>query len=121
MIVPLKKMGVTIHRGDEETERYLEWRGAEGITWSDHDVFFRLKVSISSILEETHHVRQNRRGLNNDKSEPLSSWLNEIDAKKYLLQVSRKYGIPREEIKITKLQLKQYEEALKTYLERHGE
>ena len=121
LIVPLKKMGVTIHRGDEETERLLDLRGAEGDTIGTHDVFFRQKVSISAILEETHHIRQNRRGLNDDKGLTLRNILNEIDAKKYFLQVSRKYGIPREEIEITKLHLKQYSEALKTYLERHGE
>ena len=57
--------------------------------------------------------------MNDDKNAILRSILNEIDAKKYLLQVATKYGIPRQEVEITKLQLKQYEEALSEYLERH--
>ena len=120
LIIPLKKMGVTIHR-DEEAERLLNLRGAEGDTIGTHDVFFRKKISISAILEETHHIRQNRRGMNDDKEIGLRSILNEIDAKKYLLRVAKKYGIPREEIEATKIQLQMYKEALKEYKERLGE
>ena len=111
LIIPLIKMGVTIHRS-EETERFLNLRGAEGDTIGTHDVFFRRNVSISAILEETHHIRQNRHGMNDDKEIGLRSILNEIDAKKYLLRVAKKYGIPREEIETTKIQLAEYEEAL---------
>ena len=120
LIIPLKKMGVTIHR-DAEAERFLNLRGAEGDTIGTHDVFFRKNVSISAILEETHHIRQNRRGMNDDKEIVLRTILNEIDAKKYLLRVAKKYGIPREEIEATKIQLAQYEKELKEYKERHGE
>ena len=112
LIIPLKKMGVTIHR-DDEAERFLNLRGAEGDTIGTHDVFFREKVSVSAILEETHHIRQNRRGMNDDKEIGLRSILNEIDAKEYLLRVAKDYGIPREEIEITKKQLAQYEEELR--------
>ena len=120
LIIPLKKMGVTIHRGGE-VDRYLKMRGAEADTIGKYDVFFLEKVSISAILEETHHVRQNQRGFNDDKEFVLRSILNEIDAKKYLLRVAVKYGIPREEIEATRIQLEEYEAALKEYTERHGE
>ena len=112
LIIPLKKMGVTIMRG-EETERYLEMRGVEADTIGTHAILFRRNVSIRAILEETHHIRQNRRGMNDDKEIGLKSILNEIDAKKYLLRVADKYRIPREEIEATKIQLAEYEQALK--------
>ncbi len=112
LIVPLKKMGVTIIRG-EEAERHLDFMNAEASNFGTDIVFFRKNVSVSAILEETHHIRQNRRGMNDDKEEPLRSWLNEIDAKKYLLRVAKKYGIPREEIETTTIQLRQYEKLVK--------
>ena len=120
LIAPLKKMGVTIMRGDADTEKHLNLMGVEASNFGTHIVLFRERVSISAILEETHHIRQNRRGLNDDKAEPLRSWLNEIDAKKYLLRVAGKYGIPREEIEATKIQLEEYEAALRRYDERSG-
>lgn len=112
LIIPLKKMGVTIMRG-EEVERHLDFMNAEASNFGTDIVFFRKNISISAILEETHHIRQNRRGMNDDKKEPLRSWLNEIDAKKYLLRVAKEYGIPREEIEATKIQLAQYEKLVK--------
>ena len=45
--------------------------------------------------------------------EPLRSILNEIDAKEYLINNSKKYNIPRNEIEITKKQLKYYKDRLK--------
>ena len=119
LIIPLKKMGVTIHR-DEETERYLEIRGAAADTIGTHDVLFGKNVTISDILEETHHIRQNRRGMNDDKDIPLRRALNEIDAKEYLLRVAKRYKIPREETDTTKLQLAQYKEELEEYYRRNG-
>ena len=120
LIIPLKKMGVTIMRGDPDTERRLKMFGAQGITSGCDVVSFGKDVSISTILEETYHIRQNRQGMNDDKEISLRIILNEIDAKKYLLRVAKKYGIPRGEIEETKLQLKEYEAALKEYKERHG-
>lgn len=67
LIIPLKKMGVTIHR-DAEAERHLDFLGVEADTIGTHDVLFRKNVSISAILEETHHIKQNRRGMNDDKA-----------------------------------------------------
>lgn len=60
-------MVVTIIRGTEEAERYLDFMNAEASNLGTDIVFFRKNVSISSILEENHHIKQNRRGMNNDK------------------------------------------------------
>ena len=69
LIIPLKKLCVTI------------MCGAEGDTLDENTVLFKQKFSISAILEETHHIRQNRQKLNNDKDVRLRNILNKIDAK----------------------------------------
>jgi len=117
LIIPLNKMGVTILRGGEEVERHLEAQKAQASTIGKDVVFFREKISISAILEETHHVKQNRAGMNDDKDSTLRTILNEIDAKEYLLRVANQYGIPREEIEETKNQLSYYQDELKKYRE----
>lgn len=121
LIVPLKKMGVTIIRGGEEVERHLDMQGAQASNLGTEAVLFRQKVTISAILEETHHVHQNFQRMNDDKDAGLREILNEIDAKEYLLKVAKQYQIPREEIEETKLQLAQYQRALKEYYAKQGE
>ena len=120
LTIPLRKMGVTIMRGDDDTERRLKMFGAQGATLGSDVVSFRKNVSISTILEETYHIFQNRQGMNDDKEQRLRTILNEIDAKKYLLNVADKYNIPRSEIEETKEHLKYYENALDNYFKGEG-
>ena len=105
----------------EDIDRLLDLKGVEGDTLDEYTVLFKQQVSISAILEETHHIRQNRQGFNNDKDIRLRSVLNEIDAKEYLLRVADKYQIPREEIEATKIQLEMYKKVLEELEERFGE
>ena len=121
LIIPLKKMGVTIMRGGEKVESHLDLRNAQASNLGTDIVLFREKISMSAILEETYHIIQNRNGLNDDKDTTLRSILNEIDAKKHLLEIASNYGIPREEIAETELQLKQYEKELQAYYAERGE
>lgn len=58
---------------------------------------------------------QNRKGINNDKPEPLRTYLNEIEAKKFIIDNERKYKVPRIEIEETKRRLSKYQEALKKW------
>lgn len=44
---------------------------------------------------------QNKKGINNDKPEPLRTYLNEIEAKKFIIDNERKYKVPRIEIEET--------------------
>lgn len=99
-----------------EIEKQLDSMNAQAANLGKDIVFFREKVTISAILEETHHVKQNRAGLNDDKDVGLRTILNEIDAKEYLLSVAKQYGIPREEIEETKIQLEEYKKALDDYM-----
>lgn len=120
LTIPLKKMGVTIMRGDDETEQRLKIFGAQGATLGSDVVSFRKNVSISTILEETYHIIQNRQGMNDDKEQRLRTILNEIDAKKYLLNIADKYNIPRSEIQETEEHLVYYENALIDYYKEGG-
>lgn len=73
------------------------------------------------MLEETYHFMQNIAKMNDDKDEPLRTLLNEIDAKKHLLSISKKYKIPRSETELTEKQLKSYQELLEEYMEGYNE
>lgn len=121
LIVPLKAMGVTIMRGGEAVEKHLDEVNAQASNIGTHIVLFREKISISAILEESYHIIQNRQEMNYDKDAPLRHILNEIDAKEYLLKIANRYGIPREEIEETKMQLEQYKQELKKYYEKRGD
>ena len=73
------------------------------------------------MLEETYHFMQNIAKMNDDKDAPLRTLLNEIDAKKHLLSISKKYKIPRSETELTEKQLKSYQELLEEYMEGYNE
>jgi hypothetical protein len=55
--------------------------------------------------------------MNDDKPEPLRTYLNEIDAKEYLLKSTAKYKIPRNETELTQNQLVYYKKELENYNE----
>ena len=116
LTIAARKKGAVIMRGTEEVERHLDSMGAAASNLNDI-LLFRKNVCISEVLEETHHFEQNLMKLNDDKTEPLRSILNEIDAKQYLLDNAEKYKIPRNEIELTKKQLASYRKQLEEMLE----
>lgn len=105
MTIEARKNGANIIRGSDEIEKHLDDVGASAAIVED-TLLFRKDVCISDVLEETHHYMQNIGNLNPDKREPLRTILNEIEAKKYLIEYSKKYKIPRNEIETTKHHLK---------------
>ena len=113
LTAPLKKQGVLILRGTTEVERHLIQFNAEGSTFGISIIFFRKHVTLSCVLEEIYHIKQNKAGLNNDKPNEIRNTLNEIDAKQYLIKNARKFGIPRRETELTKKQLESYKNNLK--------
>ena len=112
--------GANILRGGEEVEHHLDTVGADASIVGD-TILFRKDVCVSEVLEETHHYMQNLNHMNDDKPEPLRTYLNEIDAKEYLLNNARKYKIPRNEIETTKKQLESYKAELEKYVKEFGE
>lgn len=119
LTIEARKNGANIIRGSDEIEKQLDDVGASAAIVGD-TLLFRKDVCISDVLEETHHYMQNIGNLNSDKPEPLRTILNEIEAKKYLIENSKKYKIPRNEIETTKHHLKSYEEELKKYVKEYG-
>lgn len=113
-----RKQGAVILRGEEEVENYLDRRQADALT-VEKVILFRQQVTLSEVLEEVHHFEQNLIGLNEDKDAVLRGILNEIEAKKFLLDNIKKYHIPRKEIEDTKKQLDFYERKLIEWKEIH--
>ena len=114
LTIEVRKKGAEILRGGEEIETHLDKVGADASIVGDV-IMFREDACVSEVLEETYHFMQNKSGLNGDKGEPLRTYLNEIDAKKYLIKNAKKYNISRSETELTKEQLEYYQEKLKEY------
>lgn len=117
LTIEARKEGAIIIRGTDEVEEHLEKEGAAAATLDDV-ILFRKDVCVSEVLEETRHFKQNKEKLNNDKGEPLRSILNEIEAKEYVLQNAKKYGVPRKEVEQLEKQVKSYKAQLNKELER---
>ena len=114
LTIESRKNGAIIVRGTVEVESHLDKLGAAASNIGDI-LCFRKDVCISEVLEETYHFKQNRMRMNDDKPDRLRSILNEIDAKKYLLNNASKYKIPRNEVELTRKQLKSYRKQLEQY------
>lgn len=120
LTIEARKHGAVIIRGTEDAERHLDAQGADAAILNDV-IIFRKEVCVSEVLEETYHFMQNIAKMNDDKDEPLRTFLNEIDAKKHLLNISKKYKIPRSETELTEKQLKSYQKLLEEYMEGYNE
>jgi len=114
LTIEARKNGAIIMRGGEEVEKHLDSMNADASILGDV-IFFREETNVSEALEETHHFIQNKNKMNDDKGEPLRTYLNEIDAKQYLLDNSKKFHIPRSETELTKEHLKYYQKLLEEY------
>lgn len=118
LTIEARKKGASLIRCSYGDEIYLHLEKENASAACLNNVLiFRPDVTISEVLEEIYHYEQNCAELNFDKEVKLMTLLNEIDAKKYLLSVSRKYSIPRREIEETKLHLAFYQTELKKYFE----
>lgn len=111
LTVSARKSGAIIMRGTDEVEHHLQSLNAYAATLGDV-LLFRRNATVSDVLEECFHFMQNQKGTNIDKPEPLRTYLNEIEAKQYLLDVQKKYKIPRSETEATKRQLQYYRNKL---------
>ena len=80
-------------------------------------LFFRSDVTVSEVLEETHHFIQNLNRLNDDKPVSLRIILNEIEAKEFIIKNAKKYNVPRVEVEETMGLLENYKKQLKEYYE----
>ena len=74
-------------------------------------------ATISDVLEEMYHARQDRAKMFGEITDDLVALKREIDAQYYLLRVAKKYKIPSEELVVTKENLKRYEKQLEEILD----
>ena len=51
--------------------------------------------------------------LNDEAGEPLRTTRNEIEAKQFILDNAKKYGVPRDQLEHIKAQLESYEKELR--------
>ena len=98
---------------DDEAERYLKSQKAAAMNLNAEIIVLQKKATISEVLEELYHAEQWKDGRLVD--EPVSKIKAEIEAQNYLLSVSKRYNIPRNEIEQTKNNLKYWKEELKKY------
>lgn len=98
---------------DEETDKYLDSKNAEGITYNESTILLKQNPSRSVVYEELFHAKQFREGKNNGSYE--QKLLCEIEAQKMLIKNKNKLDITDIEDKQTKLALKAYEKEYKEY------
>ena len=112
--------GGIIIRG-EEADRFLEKQGAYASYLVGSKIaFIRDGATVSDVLEEMYHAKQDRRGDYNNLVFSEMILRREIDAQKYLLKMSEKYKIPIEEIQVTTQNLKTYQLKLQEFLKQGG-
>lgn len=110
------KNGGVIIRG-EDAERHLQKQGAYASYITGGNIaFIRNEATVSDVLEEMYHAMQDRKGFFSEYPLDEMNIRREIDAQKYLLNVSEKYKIPQEEIEVTKRNLGMYEKKLSDML-----
>lgn len=107
------KAGGIIIRG-EEASRHLKLVGASAsFIVGANAAFIADTATISDVLEEMYHAKQERAKMFGEISDNETVFLKrEIDAQKYLLSVAEKYKIPPEEIAVTRANLEFYEKQL---------
>ena len=106
-----------IYLANDESEIYLEAKGAEAVTLNAKTILFRKRPSRSAVYEELFHVEQYREGKIDGSL--CNKYICEIEAKKYLLENAENFQLTEAEITQTKISLKWYETKLKE-LEREG-
>lgn len=116
LIEPVLKNGGKVYRGTDEIEQHLQMNNASASTIGDV-ILFRKNVTVSDVLEETFHFKQNIQKQNADKPLKEQIILNEIEAKEYVLSCQKKYHIPESEVEQTKNQLESYKKELSEYYE----
>lgn len=116
LIQTVLKNGGKVYRGTAEIEQHLEMNSASASTIGDV-ILFRKNVTVSDVLEETFHFKQNIQKRNVEKPLKEQIILNEIEAKEYVLSCRAKYHIPDSEVEQTQNQLESYKKELREYYE----
>ncbi|MCX4257483.1 MAG: phage minor capsid protein [Oscillospiraceae bacterium] len=112
-----QQQGGVIQQNDE-IDAYLEKKHAEGITYNAETILLRQNPGRASVFEELIHTAQYRSGKNDGSAK--SCLLNEIEAQQKLIKHAKAYKLTELEIKQTENALKRYQEDLEAYIKLHG-
>lgn len=115
IIKRFKKLGGTIQMS-EETDKYLDSKFAEAITYDAHTILLRQKPSRASVFEELIHSAQYGTGKNDGSY--ISRLKCEIEAQEKLLRYQKAYGLTKIEVEQTEKALNDYKNELKLYYEK---
>ncbi len=112
-----KKNGGTFQYG-ELTDKYLESKNAEAITYNKNTILVRQNPGRASVFEELIHATQYK---TNENTGTYESRLKcEVEAQKKLLRNAVVYKLTKSEIEQTKNALKAYEKELIEYYKNGG-
>lgn len=117
IIKRFKKLGGTIQMS-EETDKYLDSKFAEAITYDAHTILLRQKPSRASVFEELIHSAQYGTGKNDGSY--ISRLKCEIEAQEKLLRYQKAYGLTKIEVEQTEKALNDYKNELKLYYKKGG-
>lgn len=117
IIKRFKKLGGTIQMS-EETDKYLDSKFAEAITYDAHTILLRQKPSRASVFEELIHSAQYGTGKNDGSY--ISRLKCEIEAQEKLLRYQKAYRLTKIEVEQTEKALNDYKNELKLYYEKGG-
>ena len=101
----------------EEAEKHLGKGNGASYLPSLNTSFIRDDATVSEVLEEMYHAKQDRTKMFGELSDEVYL-LREIDAQKYLISMTERYKIPLREVEQTKKNLAMYEEKLEEYYKR---
>ncbi len=104
---------------DPETDKYLEGKKAEAITYDAKTILLKTNAGRASVFEELIHTAQYRQGINDGSYR--SRLECEIFAQQKLLRYSKAYKLTELEIQQTKNALDKYQKELREYNRKGGE
>lgn len=111
----LKRGGIIID-GDDAKEHLKNVHAKASYLPSFNTAFITDEATISEVLEEMYHAEQDYKHMYGEIATEEVILRREIDAQKYLLSLTEKYKIPKEEVELTKFNLSNYEKDLEEYL-----
>jgi len=98
---------------DEDTDRYLDFKKAEGLTYNESVILLKTNASASAVFEELIHSTQYKQGRNDGTYENRLQM--EIEAQEKLIKYQKIYGISDVENEQTKKALKNYYEEFENF------
>ena len=98
---------------DDDTDKYLDFKKAEGLTYNEKTILIKTNASSSAIFEELIHSTQYKQGRNDGTYE--NRLLMEIEAQEKLIKYQKAYGISDVENEQTKKALIDYYKELANF------